>query len=210
MTTYADLITDIRAGVKRGDIDDKIARALRLITIRAHNTDYYWRDLAEANMLFVADTNVMLDTSAQLTRFRQVNYLRYYDPDSDMVGPFLDAIAPQNLLDEYSYYKVDCFYMAGVNLTIRFQYATSGARIGYFQNPDVEPATYNSWIKDTMPDLLVEGSIAYIYNTTGKQEEARALNRMIGFEPDPANRAPGNTMVDQLRAANLQQQVSAL
>lgn len=210
MTTYADLITEIRSAINRGDIDDKIARALRLVTTRAHNTDYYWRDLAEVNLLFVADTMVTLDTSTQLSRFRQVSYMRYFDPESEIPGMFLTAIAPTDLLDEYTYYKVDCYYMAGVNLNARFQYVASGARLGYWQNPDVTPGGYNSWIKDTMPDLLVEGAIAYLYNGLGKQEEARAINRMIGFEPDPANRAPGSTLVDQLRAANLQQQVSGL
>jgi hypothetical protein len=198
--TYADLIAEIKLLSKRGDVDDKIAIALRMTTLRCHRLDYFWRDLVEANLLFAADTQMTLDTSAQLTRFRQMSYMRYYDPDSTTLGPFVSEIDASDLLDEYNYYKEDRYYLAGVNLQARFQYVTSGARIGYWQNPDVTSGGYNSWIKDQLPDILVQGSLAYLFNLTGKQEEARALNRMVGLEPDPTNKFPGMTLVDQLRA----------
>lgn len=198
--TYAELLAEIKLLSKRGDIDDKIAVALRMTTLRAHRTDLYWRDMVEADLFFGPDTEVTLDVTTQLTRFRQVKYLRYLDADTGALGTMLTLIDPTEILDEYNYYNENTYYLAGVNLQARFQFQTSGARIGYYQNPDVSAATYNSWIKDTLPDLLVQGSLAYLYNMMGKQEEARALNRMVGFEVDPANRAQGMTLVDQLRA----------
>jgi hypothetical protein len=201
--TYAELLAEIKLLSKRSDIDDKIAIALRMTTLRAHRLDLFWRDLAEANLSFPQDTQMTLNTSTQLTRFRQVSYLQYYDLNTDTFGPFLDPIDPSDQVDEHNYYKEDRYYMAGVNLQARFQYATSGARIGYWQNPDVAADSYNSWIKDELPDLLVQGSLAYLFNMMGKQEEAKALNRLVGFEPDPTNRFPGMTLVDQLRAIGI-------
>jgi hypothetical protein len=201
--TYADLIAEIKLLSKRGDIDDKIAVALRLTTLRAHHLDFFWRDLVEANLTFAMSNIVTVDVSTSLTRFRQVNYLQYYDPTTGALGTMLDEVDPSAIFDDYNYQKADVWYLAGTNLQVSFLYATAGARIGYFQNPDVAAATYNSWIKDELPDLLIQGSLAYIYNMTGKQEEARAINRMVGFEPDPANRAPGMTLCDQLRAIGI-------
>lgn len=205
MTTYTDLLNEVRLLSKRGDIDDKIAVAIRLTTLRCHRLDYFWRDLVEANLIFTTDTQMTLDTSTQLTRFRQVQYLRYYDPATATLGTFLEEIDPSDQLDEYTYYREDRFYLAGVNIQARFLNATAGARLGYWQNPDVTTGGYNSWIKDELPDIIVQGALAHIYNTTGKQEEARMLNRICGFEVDPANRAPGMTMVDQLKAIGLRQ-----
>jgi hypothetical protein len=205
--TYAELLAEIKLLSKRGDIDDKIAIALRMTTLRAHRLDFFWRDHVEVNISSLSqDTDPTLytiDVTTQLTRFRQVNYVQYYDPDSGALGAMLDEIDPSNQTDEYNYWRGNVWYMSGTNLNIRFDYPSNGARLGYWQNPDVSAASYNSWIKDELPDLLVQGSLAYLFNMMGKQEEARALNRMVGFEPDPANRAPGMTLVGQLLGANI-------
>lgn len=203
--TYADLIAEIKLLSKRYDIDDKIAVALRMTTLRAHRVDYFWRDLVEATASFSSSQEVVIDVSTSLTRFRQMAYARYYDPSTGMLGNFLEEIDPKDLFDEYNVVRDDRYYLAGVNLSLRFQRATSGAFLGYYQSPDVSVATYNSWIKDALPDILVQGSLAYLYNMLGNKEESNAINRMVGFEPDPANRAPGFTLVDQLRAIGLRQ-----
>lgn len=205
--TYAELLAEIVLLSKRGDIADKAAVALRLTTLRAHRSDYYWRDLVEATAVFGSANVITIDVSASLTRFRQLSYVQYYDSTTSTAGVILDPVDPSDIFDEYNYQKTDAYYLAGNNLNVNFTYATSAARIGYWQNPDVAVATYNSWIADELPDILVQGSLAYLYNMTGKQEEARALNRMVGFEVDPANRAPGMTLLDQLKATNISQTV---
>lgn len=201
--TYADLFAEIKLLSKRGDIDDKIAIAIRQTTMRAHRLDFFWRDLVEVNLTFASAQAVTLDVSSQLTRFRQIDYARYYDPVTGTLGTFLTEIAPSEILDGYNFYREDVWYMAGVNMQLRFLAATAGARLAYFQNPDVAPATYNSWIMDELPDLLVQGSLAALYNGMGKQEEAKAINDMVGFDPDPKHRAPGMTLCDQLRAIGI-------
>jgi hypothetical protein len=201
--TYADLIAEIKLLSRRGDIDDKIAVALRMTTLRAHRLDYFWRDMVEANVFFGASQEVTIDITTSFTRFRQVSYVRCMDPNTQQLGQYLDEADAANLLENEMYYKNNVWYLAGTNLQARFNYAAQAARVGYWQNPDVAAGSYNSWIKDQLPDILVQGSLAYLYNMTGKQEEARALNRMVGFEVDPANKAPGMTLVDELRAIGL-------
>lgn len=201
--TYAELIAEIKLLSKRGDIDDKIAIALRMTTLRAHRSDFFWRDLVEATATFSSANVVTIDVATSLTRFRQLSYIQYYDVANSSVGTMLEEVDPSNIFDDYNYQKTDAWYLAGNNLNINFRWPTAAARIGYWQNPDVAVATYNSWIKDQLPDILIQGSLAYLFNTMGKQEEARALNRLVGFEPDPSNRMPGMTLLDQLKATNI-------
>jgi hypothetical protein len=207
--TYNDLIAEIKLLSKRGDIDDKIAVALRQVTLRAHRLDFFWRDHVEANATFASSQNVTIDVSSSLTRFRQVNYIQYYDPGTGSLGNILEEVEPSNVIDNFGYFKQDAWYMSGVNCNVNFAWPSAGARIGYWQNPDVTVAGYNSWIKDELPDLLIQGSLAYLFNLLGKQEEARSLNREVGFDPDPANRAPGMTLCDQLRAIGIRASGSA-
>ncbi len=201
--TYAELLAEIKLLSKRGDIDDKIAVALRATTLRCHRLDFFWRDRLEANLTFAYSNEMSVDIAANFTRFRQMEYLRYMDPTNGSLGSFLDPIEPRNMLDDYNYFKEDTYFLAGTSLHARFQYATSGARVGYWSNPDVSAGTYNSWIKDELPDILVQGSLAMVYNSLGKQEEAKSISRMVGLDPDPSNRLPGMTLADQLRAIAL-------
>lgn len=201
--TYAELLAEITLLSRRADMADKIAIALRMTTLRAHRADYFWRDLVEANVTFTAAQTVTVDVSTSFTRFRQMNYVQYYDPLYDTMGSMLEEVDPSDILDDYNYFKADRWYLAGVNLQANFSMQANGLRVGYWQNPNVTAAGYNSWIATDLPDLLVQGSLAYLYNMTGKQEEAKALNRMCGFEVDPSNRAPGMTLLAQLQGANI-------
>lgn len=207
--TYAELLAEIKLLSKRSDIDDKIAVALRITTLRCHRLDYFWRDRLEADVIFAESTEVAIDISTNFTRFRQMEYMRYLDVSSGALGSFLDPIEPRNILDDYNYFQEDVYFLSGDSLNARFRFATSGARVGYWTNPDVAAATYNSWIKDELPDILVQGSLAYLYNMMGKQEEARMINRMVGLDPDPSNRLPGMTLADQLRAIGIRQDAQA-
>lgn len=203
--TYAELLAEIKLLSKRGDIDDKIAVALRLTTLRCHRIDYFWRDRAEVDLTFSLGTEVTVDIATNFTRFRQMEYMRYLDTSNGALGSFLKPVEPSQILDDYNYFTEDAYFLAGTNLNARFLYATSGARVGYWQSPDVAAATYNSWIARELPDILIQGSLGYLFNMMGKQEEARAVNRLVGLDPDPANRLPGMTLKDQLLAIGLRQ-----
>lgn len=201
--TYAELLAEIKLLSKRGDIDDKIATALRMTTLRCHRSDLFYRDLQEAVATFGNTQLVSIDVSVSLTRFRQLAYVQYYDPTSGRVGKMLDEVEPSNVLDEYNYFKTDMFYMAGTNININFCTPVAGAKLGYYQNPDVTVGGYNSWIAVELPDILVQGSLAYVLNLIGKNDEARMIDSMVGLNPDPKNKFEGPTLLDQLKAIGI-------
>jgi hypothetical protein len=207
--TYQEIFDEVKLLSKRFDIDDKIAIAIRMATLRLHRTDFYYRDLIEAQVYWTAaDTIVDLNVVTWLYNYRSVQYVRYWDPDTLLLGKMLDPIDPRDVLDEYNYERLDRWYNAGDVLKMRFSVPTRGAQIGYFSSPIVHPTTqYNSWIAVDMPDIIIQSALAYLFNMTGKQEEARAINIMVGLEAPPSGRAQqGPTMLEQLKQFALEGQ----
>ena len=209
--TYAEILAEIQLLSKRGDIDDKIAACIRTTTLRAHRLDYFWRDRIEVAATWATASNSTDIAITTLTRFRAIDYVRYYDPDTTPVtrGTMIEEVDPRVLLDDYNYEKTDVWYMAGTNIRLKFLTATRGVEIGYFSSPIVHPAgSYVSWIADQLPDLIIQGSLAMLFNMTGKQEEARAINAMVGFDmvSQPNSAQKGPTLVEQLRAFALEAQ----
>ena len=200
--TYQELFDEIKLLSKRGDLDDKITAALRMVTLRAHRVDYFHRDLVEAQLYFggTQQTLVGVNVIQWLPRFRAVNYARYWKPTDTLLGNLLTPIDPRAVLDQYNAEIYDRYYLAGDVLKLRFEYPAYGVQIGYYADPILVPAQYNSWIAEKLPDLLIQGALAQIFNWTGKQEEARLINALVGFETNPGNNAAkGPTLVEQLR-----------
>lgn len=207
--TYDEIFDEVKLLSKRGDVDDKIAICIRTVTQRAHRLDYFWRDRIEAQISWTTQaTLVDLNVVTYLQRFRAVDYIRYWNPSDGILGNMLEYISPRDVMDQYNYEKLDRYYMAGDLLKLRFEYPTYGVQVGYFFDPVVYPAAnYASWIAQDMPDLIIQGALAMLFNMTGKQEEARALNAMVGFEANPGNNInKGPTMVEQLRQLALEEQ----
>jgi len=207
--TYAEILAEVILLTKRGDMADKIAAAIRTVTLRAHRLDYFWRDRIESQLQWAADQTIVdINVVTWLPRFRAINYARYWDPATSALGLLLDKIDPRDVLDEYNYEKLNRYYMAGDVLKIKFETPSRGIQVGYYCSPVVHPAaSYSSWIADQFPDIIIQGAVAMIFNTMGKQEEARSVNAMVGFDivPQPNSAQKGPTLVEQLRAYALEE-----
>lgn len=202
--TYQELFDEIKLLSKRGDIDDKITAAIRTVTLRAHRLDTFSRDMVEVQLSFggaTAYTIVDVNVLQWLPRYRAVRYMRYWEPSTGYLGKMLTAIDPRDVLDDYNWEKHDRYYLAGDVLKLRFEFPSYGVQIGYYCDPILTPTSqYNSWIADKLPDLIIQGALAQVFNWTGKQEEARVINAMVGFETNPGNnKNKGPTLVEQLR-----------
>jgi hypothetical protein len=197
---FNEIFDEVKLITNRYDIDDKIRAAIRGITLYAHRTDYYWRDRIEAQLTFTQDdTLVAVNVVTSLPRFRAIDYVRYWQPATGILGLMLDKVAPRDVLDDYNYEKLDRYYMAGDLLKLKFSMATRGVQIGYFASPAVFPyASYSSWIAHQFPDLIIQGAVAQIYNQTGKQEEAASINKWLGILPGADPRG-GPTLLAQLK-----------
>jgi len=205
--TYAEILAEVKLLSKRGDIDDKIAAAIRVAATRAHRLDYFWRDRVEVQLAWTTDaTLVDINIINWLPRYRATDYIRYWDPSTLVLGGMLDQLDPRNVLDDYNYEKVDRYYNAGDVIKLKFQWPTKGVQVAYYADPVLTPTSFGSWIADKFPDIIIQGALAQVYNWTGKQEEARVVNAMVGFETNPGNNVnKGPTLVEALKQYALEE-----
>jgi hypothetical protein len=206
--TFTEILAEVQLLSKRGDIDDKIRAAIRMVTLRAHRLDYFYRDFIEAQLQWPTEqTLIDINVQTYLSRYRAIRYVRYWDPVTFAYGNMLDVVDARDVLDDHNYEKQNRWYMAGDILKVKCQYPTRGLQVGYYCSPVVYPyAQYSSWIATHFPDIIIQGALAQVFNETGKQEEARAINQLVGFEVDPGRSATrGPTLVEQLRQFALEE-----
>ncbi|TXH43990.1 MAG: hypothetical protein E6Q97_33345 [Desulfurellales bacterium] len=206
---YSEIFDEVKMLSKRQDVDDKIATCIRLAAMRAHRLMYFPRDRVEVQLSWGSQaTLVDVNILTWLPRYRAVDYMRYWEPTTGVLGNELTFVDPRDVMDEYNYEKTNRWYQAGDVLKLKFTYPSYGVQIGYYCDPILTPTTaFTSWIADKFPDIIVQGALAYLFNMTGKQEEARALNAMVGFETNPgANINKGPTLVEQLKQYALEEQ----
>lgn len=209
MSTYSTIFANVKALSKRYDVDDKIAIAITTAARRLHHLDYFWRDAAESKVQWTELASVVdINIPTNFPRFRAIRYVRYWDPDQDTLGNTLDVLDPRDVMDDYNYERVDRYYTAGPFVKLRFQWPTKGCQIGWYVSPvlGASDSTFGSWIAEIFPEIIEQAALAHLYNMTGKQEEGRALNVMVGLDVDPGrSTVRGPTMVDQLKQLALEE-----
>lgn len=178
MATFAELQSDIIALTKRPDLVAETKLAIKAATLKAHQSDYYYKDLYEAGLHFATSSYLQqLEYRSLFPRFRSMKYLRKSDI-SGMEGDFFNLLTPAQVLDEYGLSKSDIYYVAGAAIQIKssnnFQYAF----MGMYLNPDITEAGYSSWVALDHPFYIVYEAAVSIFKTIGYDEQASLYSKM--------------------------------
>ena len=178
--TLAELITEVYTITGRSDRVGETASAIKSATLKAHNSDYFYKDLYETGISFLASDYVQqLDYRAILPRFRSMRYLRKYDNVNAAPGRFLDLIVPENVLDRYTVQKTDVYYVAGAYVNINSSDQQQYYLLGCYLNPDVTTSGFSSWIAIDHPYAIVLDAAATVFKAIGKDEEAAAYRGLV-------------------------------
>lgn len=137
--------------------------------------------------------NVQAIDLTTLVRYRKMSYIRKWmtqdsygnpiqDPTTGQVGSLqggdLREVNSDSLFDGYGYDKFNVYYRVGDEIQIRSDTPLTQCFLGYFQNPVVnlgcsteeEFQTYNSWIADNYPGLIISDSLKQLFISIGKPE----------------------------------------
>lgn len=201
---FTDLCNEVITLTNRPDLVNETQLAVRAGTLRAHHTDFYYKDLVEQSLQFSVSQfwqHIQLST---FPNFRALKYLRKYFPGITAAnyapnnlpplygfyseggnlpdGRFFDVITPEEVLDGYGANRVDVAYIAGQQINCRsgdnFQYLLCG----YYQNPNLIPATYSSWIANEFPYAIIYAAAAIIFKTIGYDEQNAAYQNLMSEE----------------------------
>lgn len=181
MATFTELCADVYTITSRPDLVAETKLAVKAATLKAHQSDYYFKDLYETGIQFsTSDFIQQLDVGTVLPRFRSLKYLRKYDSSgTGAPGKFFNIIPPELIQDAYKVDRTDVAYVAGTTLNIKsatqFQYAL----LGVYQNPVIDEATYSSWIAAQFPYVIVFESARLLFKQIGYDEQASQFEALV-------------------------------
>lgn len=184
LASYNQLIADVYTLTARPDLVAETALAVRKATMKAHLADFWVNDIIQALPVMpvispgsLVSYRYTLDLTNAVTYpfFRKITSVKEYN--NPLTGQEIQfkSLDPTNLLDSYRLEDINYYSQLGRSVSIRCNKALGTLAVNYYAYPDVTPATYNSWVADQFPDLIVEEATATIFNTVGKDAEAKKL-----------------------------------
>jgi len=173
--TLTELQDEVYTITKRPDLIAETLLAVRQATLALHQSDYFWKDLAETGLSFSTSAYLQeIEYRSILPRFRAIKYLRKSD-SAGATGAFFDVITPEAVLDLYGTDRTNVCYAAGASIEIKSNTQIQYVILGYYQNPVVTTAGFDSWIALDHPYAIVLEAAEKVFKMIGKTEEFAAF-----------------------------------
>lgn len=179
---FAELVAEVTEIVKRPDLATRISSAVQAATLKAHSSDYYYRDIRESGVQFDAARYVLNFNPRDIfPEFRKLKYLRVWNPDTVPAGvtgeglgagSFLTPITIGMSQDSYKVDNTDVFYMAGDLIQIRNCVPRQYFLFGAYVHPNVTPEAYSSWIATDYPWAIIYEACRSVFQAIGFQEQS--------------------------------------
>lgn len=174
--TFTSLVNEVYAITKRSDLVAETSLAVRVATLKLHQSDFYPKDLVEAAVQFTTSSFYQtLAYKSLFSNFRSLHYLRKYEGGE--ATSFLKVVSPDNVLDAYGASKQDICYLAGEVIQIKSSTSLTDFIVGYYANPVTAEDTYKSWIADMHPFAIVEDAAAQVFKMIGFDEQYSVYQR---------------------------------
>lgn len=179
--TLAELVQEVYTITNRPDRSAETSSAIRAATLKAHQSDYYYKDLYENGVAFdSAEFHQQFAYRELVPRWRAFKYFRYYDAVGMAPGKFLTLVPPEMVLNAtYKIPREDIIYIAGEYAQIKLSAKQQYFLLGCYVNPDITDAGYNSWIGKDHPYAIVYDAAATVFKAIGKDEEAAAFRTLV-------------------------------
>jgi hypothetical protein len=168
--TYDEILQEVYLVTKRPDLVGQTRSAVRTATLFAHRTDNYWRDLVERVLVPISAAEGVILTQDFLPRMRSIASI--YPVDGECRGRELERRDIDDLLDEYNSKRRHWFYGSATGIRYNTELMLPSLAISYYRDPNVNPASYDSWIADIYPDVIIKWSGAFVMRGIGHKEEA--------------------------------------
>ena len=179
MSTLDTLVTEVYNITNRPDLVNETLTAIRAATLKAHQSDFYPKDLVETAIQFnSAEYQQTLQYKQIFPRWRALKHLRKYDSVNLQPGKFLQIISIDQTLDSYSINREDVVYLAGSNLQIRSIDQQQYYLLAFYQHPDVTALGYSSWIADEQPYCIVFDAARVLFKMIGFDEQSSAYEKL--------------------------------
>jgi len=178
--TLSDLIQEVYTLTGRPDRVAETLSAIKSATLKAHQSDFFYKDVYETGLNFGGAAYVQqLNYRVAVPNYRSLKYLRKYDPTTNTPGKTLDLVVPENIFDGFQIQKQDICYAAGAYININSSTQEQYYLFGCYVNPDITTLGYTSWIALDHPYAIVFDAASTVFKAIGKDEEAAAYRLLV-------------------------------
>ena len=181
MTTFNELLDLVYELTGRSDLTGITTSAIRAATLKAHQTDFYSKDIYEVGVEFdTTDYRQSLDYYNLISNFRALSYIKRVESATDDVGKFIEIITPAEVLDSYGYNRTDIAYVAGRVLEVRSSVTFKYALMGAYVFPIVlANDSFSSWIAELYPFTIVYEAARVVFKAIGYDEQSAQMNSLV-------------------------------
>lgn len=180
--TFAEIVAEVALLTRRPDLTDRIESAVKAATLKAHQSDFFYKDLYEQSVQFVNPAYIQNFLPTDIfPLFRKAKYIRVWNGDdlTGYPGPFFQFIQVENSLDAYNNIKTNVFYQASQLLQCRGDLPIDKILFGAYVHPTITPAAaYCSWIATEMPWVIIYEACRVIFKSIGRDQEAAEMDRL--------------------------------
>lgn len=178
--TFNELLSEVYLLTNRPDLVNETKAAVKAATLKAHQSDFFSKDIHETGVEFVTSDYVQsFDYISFISNFRSFKYARRVEDANDSTGKFFTILTPEETLDSYGINKTDIAYVAGRILEIRSSVAFRYMLLGCYVFPIVREAEFSSWIAELYPYAVIYEAARVIFKTIGHDEKSRAYDTFV-------------------------------
>lgn len=185
---YDSILDDVIALTNRPDLTTETGVAIRAATISVHSKAAYPRDLM-TQLVKIPNASYLTSIDAQLLlpRLRGLSRIQLVDASyAPLEFPEIAVIEIDDIRDEeYKVYRNNVAYIAGTAVNVRSTSLGYGFLVEYFQLPNVRRDSYNSWIAQLAPDVIVYTAAALVFATNGNEEKSKSYMSLVNSTLQP-------------------------
>jgi hypothetical protein len=177
---FAELCSEVYTATNRPDLVNETKMAVKAATLKAHQSDYYYKDLFETALSFSTPDYVQsLEYRSLIPQYRALKYIRKTDVNGIDSDQFLEILTPDHVVDSYGLNKTDICYVAGSTIQIKSSTELEYVFFGCYVNPVITEGGYNSWVALEHPYAVVFDAVSTVFKMIGFDEQAAMYKQMV-------------------------------
>jgi len=178
--TFTEILQEVYNITSRADLVDLTKSAVKAATLKAHQSDFFAKDIYEAQFTFPSAEYIQaFDYFSFMPNYRALKYLREYNVLDGTTGIFFHLITPDELLDEWNRERVNVCYVAGNYINIKALTKFDNMIVSAYLSPTVVETNYSSWIADIFPYAIIHEAARVVFGTIAMAAEASAQKGFV-------------------------------
>lgn len=178
--TFTELLAEVYSITGRNDLVALTKSAVKAATLKAHQTDFYSKDIWEQSYTFPSFEYIQsLDYVSIMPNYRALKYMRHYDNSTSKAGNFFTVLTPEEILDEWGRERTNVAYVAGRILEIKSAIEFDTVILGAYVNPVVTEVGYSSWIAALQPYAIVHEAARLVFASIAMDAEKNSQKELV-------------------------------